>query len=83
MNIISVASYRLSAPRLAAPPSPEQRDWGCCVGAKLEPATRFTRTAAPATSDTYSDPRITAKTFTVTMRNLWAAPAHNGDAIST
>ncbi|MFO1228610.1 hypothetical protein [Roseateles sp.] len=82
MNIISVASYGLSAPRLAAPPS-RSSEIGVAASAQAEPATRFTRTAAPATSDTYSDPRITAKTFTVTMRNLWAAPARSGDAIST
>lgn len=79
MNIVSAASHRLPTPSVAAPIG--HTAFEAAAPARIEPASRFIRTAPSPASDTYADPRVT--TTTRAIGSLWAAPAHSGDAISS
>lgn len=80
MNVISATSQWL--PQQSAPALRRTGTAGAAA-ALPAPGTRFTRTQAAGSVDTYADPRITSKTVSRPTGSLWAEPARSGDAIGT
>jgi hypothetical protein len=85
MTVISMASRWLPAQPAAAPMALRATATASATAApaRIDSATRFTRTPPAGSADTYADPSIATKTTTRAIGSLWAAPARSGDAIGT
>lgn len=78
MTVISAPSRWLTAPSV-----PRAAGSAAAAPAGVDVDTRSSRAPTAGAAGTYADPRITARTVTRAISNLWAAPARSGDAIGT